>query len=200
MTKAEIRKDILAKRDNLTEKELQDKSRAIFEKLIDTEEYKEAEYILIYASFGSEVRTDEIILDSLAMGKNVYCPKVIDRKNGEMIFAKISSLEDLKPGYAGIREPDYNELSDIFVANYIKDAYLCKILNVIPGVAFDHSLNRIGYSGGFYDRFMGKYSNVNTIALAFDIQVVNFDIPKEFHDKTPKMIITEKLNFLYKMK
>lgn len=191
MTKAEIRKEILAKRDSLTEDEISTKSRAIFEKLLCQDEYKEAENILIYASFGSEVRTDEIILDSLAMGKNVYCPKVTDRKNGEMKFVKIMSLEDLSKGYFGIREPELNEDSVVFGDNVSDDACLCKALVVVPGVAFDRHLDRIGYSGGFYDRFLDKNESVNTIALAFDVQIVDYDIPREMHDKSLQIIITE---------
>ena len=156
MTKADIRKEVLAKRDALTREEQLEKSRQIFEKLITLEEYKYSRNILIYADFGSEVKTDDIILDSLAMGKNVYCPKVTDHEKGLMVFAKIESLEDLVYGFVGLREPSLDDLTTIYHVNDSTDGDIGRTLVILPGVAFDHSLNRIGYNGGFYDRFLEK--------------------------------------------
>ncbi|MCR5556479.1 MAG: 5-formyltetrahydrofolate cyclo-ligase [Butyrivibrio sp.] len=191
MTKADIRKEILAKRDSLTPEEQQEKSRQIFEKLITLEEYKHSRNILVYADFGSEVKTDDIILDSLAMGKNVYCPKVTDHENGLMVFAKIGSLEDLELGFVGLREPNIDDLTTIFHVNDSIDGDIGRTLVILPGVAFDRNLNRIGYNGGFYDRFLEKNSKLETVAIAYDIQVVDYEIPCEFHDKKPNKIVTE---------
>ena len=105
MTKDELRKQALLKRDSLDKGRILNKSKKIFEKLIALLPYKEAENILIYVSMRSEVITDEIILDALLAGKKVFCPKVVDRKMGLMEFIKINSLEDLTEGYFGIREP-----------------------------------------------------------------------------------------------
>ena len=65
------------------------------------------------------------------------------------------------------------------------------VLVLVPGVAFDYSHNRIGYNGGFYDRFLEKNKEVKTIALAYDLQVVDFEIPSEEHDIKPDKMITE---------
>lgn len=189
MIKSEIRKEILKIRDNMSLEEQIAKSRLIFEKLIQTDEYNEATDILVYASFGSEVRTDDIILDCLAMGKKVYCPKVTDRKNGQMVFVRISSIDELKEGFAGIREPEISENSEIF--HGVVDYNDHHVLVLVPGVAFDYSRNRIGYNGGFYDRFLEKNKEVKTIALVYDLQVVDFEIPSEEHDIKPDKIITE---------
>ena len=189
MIKSEIRKEILKIRDNMSLEEQIAKSRLIFEKLIQTDEYNKATDILVYASFGSEVRTDDIILDCLAVGKKVYCPKVTDRKNGQMVFIRISSIDELKEGFAGIREPEISENSEIFRG--IADFNDHHVLVLVPGVAFDYSRNRIGYNGGFYDRFLEKNKEVKTIALAYDLQVVDFEIPSEEHDIKPDKMITE---------
>lgn len=191
MTKDDIRKEILGKRDSLTLEQQQEKSRQIFEKLITLEEYKHSRNILVYADFGSEVKTDDIILDSLSMGKNVYCPKVTDHENGLMVFAKIESLEDLELGFVGLREPNIDDLTTIFHVNDSIDGDIGRTLVILPGVAFDRNLNRIGYKGGFYDRFLEKNSALETVAIAYDIQVVDYDIPFEFHDKKPQKIVTE---------
>ena len=191
MTKADIRKEILARRDSLTHEEQLHKSRQIFEKLITLEEYKYSRNILVYADFGSEVKTEDIILDSLAMGKNVFCPKVTDHEKGLMVFAKISSIEDLVPGFVGLREPSLDDLTTIYHINDSTDGDIGRSLVILPGVAFDHNLNRIGYNGGFYDRFLEKNGAVDTIAVAYDVQVVDYEIPAEFHDKKPQIIVTE---------
>ncbi len=191
MTKADIRKEILAKRDSLTETEQSEKSRQIFERLLTLEEYKYSRNILVYANFGSEVKTDEIILDSLAMGKNVFCPKITDHTNGIMIFAKIESLENMVTGFYGMREPDIDEFSIIYKVNDSLDGDNGRTLIILPGVAFDHKLNRIGYKGGFYDRFLEKNPDTDVVAIAYDAQVIDFEIPFEFHDKKPQKIVTE---------
>lgn len=189
MTKDEIRKQTLIKRDGLTAEEIKEKSRAIFEKLIDIKEYKEADNILVYASMRSEVITDDIILDSLSQGKRVFCPKVTDRDAGEMKFIRIYSLEDLKEGYFGIPEPGLDEDSEIA---YGSDRDMEEsVLAVIPGVAFDKSLNRIGYSGGFYDRFLAGRSDLKTVALGFECQICDTVLPAEPFDIKPDMIISE---------
>ncbi len=208
MTKSEIRKEILKIRDNMPVEEQIAKSRLIFEKLIQMDEYKEATDILVYASMGSEVRTDDIILDCLAMGKKVYCPKVTDLKNGQMVFVRISSIDELKEGFAGIREPEINENSEIFGGELYQDkdenSSSCQqnddvkgnkkehhVLVLVPGVAFDHNHNRIGYNGGFYDRFLESNKEVKTIAIAYDIQLTDFEIPHENHDVRIDILLTE---------
>ena len=178
--KDEIRKRVLALRDSLSEKEIEDKSRAVFEKLTETDEYKNAENILIYASFRSEVRTDEIILDALSLGKKVFCPKVTD-KNGLMKFVRILDTEELVSGFYGIREPEITEDSEIYES--------CdSTLVIVPGAAFDKEGNRIGYKGGFYDRFLADNKQAFTIALAYDFQILDKIVP-EIHDIPVKMVI-----------
>jgi 5-formyltetrahydrofolate cyclo-ligase len=183
MTKDDIRKEIVSKRDSLSQEELREKSRLIFEKVTATTEYQEAENILIYASMRSEVITDDIILDALAVGKNVFCPRVINKEAGEMAFIRIYSPEDLKEGYFGIREPELTEDSEVAGGDG---------LVIVPGVAFDRDCNRIGYRGGFYDRYLMKHRNLMAMAIAFECQVLDDTvIPAQEHDVAPGKIITE---------
>ena len=181
-----IRKEIISKRDSLTSREISDKSKVIANKLISAYEYKNAENILIYASMRSEVITDGIIDDALKSGKSVFCPKCTDIENGVMEFIRIDSPYDLKEGYYGIREPLYYENAEIFDVS--KD--MLKTLIVVPGVAFDRQGNRIGYKGGYYDRFLSKYPLIKTIALAFELQMVD-RIPADAHDIPVLQVITE---------
>ena len=185
MTKEELRKQALLKRDSLDKEKIASFSREIFHKLTALLPYKEAENVLIYASMKSEVETNEIILDALSDGKRVFCPKVVDRKNGLMKFMEIRFLEELNEGYFGIREP---KLPDGYVE---PDFDIKKSLVVMPLVCFDNDRNRIGYSGGFYDRYLAAHEGINAVALAYECQKADGKIPSEDYDMAPAMIITE---------
>ena len=185
MIKDELRRQALLKRDSLDNGKITSQSKRIFYKLTDLLPYKEAENILIYASMRSEVITDEIILDALLAGKKVFCPKVVDRKMGLMKFIEINSLEDLTEGYFGIREPF---LDPAYVEPHFD---LEKSLMIMPLVCFDKARNRIGYSGGFYDRYLSAHNKIKTIAIAFECQKTDGRIPATDYDIAPDMIITE---------
>ncbi|MBO4458312.1 MAG: 5-formyltetrahydrofolate cyclo-ligase [Butyrivibrio sp.] len=200
MDKDFLRKDVLQKRDALSVYKIEIKSREIFEELVATPEYAEASNILIYASVRSEVKTDEIILDALALGKRVFCPKVTDKNNGIMKFVRIYEPENLVPGYYGIREPEITEKSEIFDPDfYANETNVCqtdgenvgKTLVIVPGVAFDEKGNRIGYKGGYYDRFLPKVSYADTVALCYKVQIVD-EIKSSEYDIPVKSIIHEK--------
>ena len=186
MTKDDYRKQTLKDRDSLTAVERQEKSRKIFETLTSMEEYQGADAILIYASMRSEVSTDDLILDSLSDGKRVFCPKVTDKDSGTMEFVRIYSPDDLTEGYFGIREPEITEESEVY-----KDGDCERPLMIMPGVVFDCEKNRIGYSGGFYDRFREQHSDIKAVAICYELQVFGDVLPVEAHDIKSNMIITE---------
>ncbi len=185
MTKSEIRKSVLKLRDGLSIDDINAKSRMILENVTNSNAYSEAENIMIYASMRSEVVTDEIILDALSLGKKVFCPKVTDKDKGIMEFVRIFSLEDLIEGYFKIREPNISDQSEVFSGQTGGNT-----LMIMPGVAFDKDRNRIGYSGGFYDRYLEKHPDIKTCALLFDCQIVT-KISAEDHDKKPVFLFTE---------
>ena len=191
MDKSVIRKASLARRDALTKNEIEEKSRLIFERLVELQSYKDAENILVYVSMRSEVMTRDIILDALANAKKVFCPKVTDKANGIMDFVRISSLEDLKEGCFGISEPDIGEDSELFDPHD-----LGKTLMIMPGAAFDRENNRIGYGGGFYDRFLRTDASYETIALAFECQIIDELIEADEFDVKPTVLLTEEREFI----
>lgn len=176
MDKNIIRKNISEKRDNLINRENLD--RKIINKFINIEEYKEAENICIYVNYKSEINTKEIINISLDNGKNVFVPRV--KKNREMDFIKISSLEDLEKNKMGILEP-----KDIFNEKPEKID-----LMILPGLAFDLNGGRIGYGGGYYDRYLMDKKEVLKISLCYEIQLID-RIPMENHDVKYDYLITE---------
>lgn len=192
--KKQLRKSILQLRDALTYKERREKSREITKRVTVQKEFQSADKFLLFASYKSEVDTAELLQYALATGKAVYMPKVL---GDEMEFYQISSEEDLKEGYCGIREPEA-ELSKRFVPKQNE-----RILIIVPGAVFDINGNRIGYGGGYYDRFlkymdkcaehMSQSVNIYKMAVAFECQMVETGvIPTEMHDVRVDSIVTEK--------
>lgn len=174
--KVSVRKEIKALRDSLDMEQVINWSDNICKKLLEHNSYKKASNICIYVSKGNEVKTNHIMNQAIADGKNVYAPKVF---NKEMHFIMIEGIEDLKPGSFGILEPH----SDIF-----KDPQ--DGLIVMPGVAFDKCRNRIGFGGGYYDRYLSDKPMLYKIALAYNCQVVDH-IVAEATDIKPDIIVTE---------
>lgn len=183
-SKRHIRKSVLKLRDELTERERRDKSRAIIGKLMNTGAYEEAEVVLSYVSYKSEVITEEMIEAALKDGKRVYCPRI---DKDDMEFYRIMSMEDLTTGYKGIREPMPN--GDRLLSG--RDISMSKCLMIMPGSAFDRERNRIGYGKGYYDRYLERYPQLPTIAVCFECQLVE-KIPAEAYDIKPAVIMTEK--------
>ena len=181
-TKSDIRSYVNGLKKSMTEDEITNLSRIIADKLMAADEYVNNSNILIYVSYNQEVRTDILIKQSIKAGKNVYVPKVFKDKDVKyMEFVKIKSYQDLAPGYMGIMEP----VSDDYAS--LKDGLL-----VMPGIAFDTQKNRIGYGGGFYDRYLQQHmSDFYKTAICFDYQIVEHIMSVKF-DIKPDKIITEK--------
>ena len=111
---------------------------------------------------------------------NVAVPRV----NGDrMDFYNISGIDELKPGFFGIPEPVGDDPIEI-----------CDGIVIMPGLAFDSDFGRIGYGGGYYDRFLSENQNVNLkkIALAYEFQMCTpGEIEMEEHDCRPDIIVTD---------
>jgi len=186
-SKEEIRKKTLSKRNQLSEKDRAIFSKIIFNKLIESQEYKKADRIAVYYPIGSEVQTLEIIMDALINKKKVGLPRVIN--DDEIKFYQImeNSLEEVEftKGKYGIME------------NIASTVELDQIdLLIIPGVAFDDECNRIGYGKGYYDRFLGKNDIGYIVGLAFENQMVKY-IPINELDQKVDCIITNKNNYYH---
>ena len=181
MDKNAIRADIIEKRNALSTRKREEYNIELFHKLIKQEEFLSAQMILCYVSFGNEVDTHKIINYAFQNSKRVAVPKVLEKRRME--FYEIHSLEELCPSKLGILEP----VSKVPIAYEEGLNYTM----IMPGVAFDKELHRIGYGGGYYDRYLERYSkeDIKTLALAYDFQIYD-DIPTEVHDYRPKKVIT----------
>lgn len=187
MEKSEARRSKLDERDNLAEPLLKMLSDRICERLLSLEEYRGAETVLIYASYGSEVNTDRIIKSSLDLGKRVALPVSYiekDTKNSVMEFYYYDGSTPLVPGFKGIMEPDISD-----GAYPVDNMDGC--IMIMPGVAFDTCCHRVGYGKGFYDRYLSHHL-VRSIALAYEIQLCDEIIKCDDNDYSPDIVLTEK--------
>ncbi len=183
-TKEFLRKEIKEKRNRLSEREVQEKSKLIKETLFSLPEFKSAHTITFYVSKKEdrEVDTEEMIKGSLKIGKRVLIP-VVDTLEKKLVFSELKRYEDLVPSTFGILEP-LPELRKILPASATR-------LVVVPGVVFDLHGHRIGQGAGYYDRFLESLSRyVIKIGLSFELQIVE-ELPKEDHDMKLDKIITE---------
>ena len=158
MDKKALRAFIREQKRAMTEQQIDQLSAALAEQFYNTKQYKEAATIYGYLPYNQEVRTVPILMRSLQDGKTVAVPKVIDDR---MIFVVMDDLEKVEKGYAGIPEP---------IANG-PEAADPKALVLMPGLAFDPQGHRVGYGGGFYDRFLEKEPDHPTVALCYAFQV-----------------------------
>ena len=170
VNKKELRQQIREKKRAMTEEEIAEKSRILGEKLFACPQYREAKTVYGYLPYNQEVRTVPMLRRALEDGKAVAVPKVF---GNDMKFILLSDLSQVAKGYAGIPEPiaDGPEAADGHA------------LVLMPGLVFDPQGHRIGYGGGFYDKFLAREPEHPTVALCYDFQVLPkleteaFDIP-----------------------
>lgn len=126
--------------------------------------------------YNHEVVTEYLIKEAWKAGKEVAVPKVVGK---DMVFYKLTDFARLEPGYFGIPEPVSGE-----IVNW------SKALMIMPGVAFDRANHRVGYGGGFYDRYLEKHPQLERVAIAFSFQMLP-EVPTEPTDICPQIIVTE---------
>ena len=170
MNKQELRKAIRTRKRAMTEEEIERRSRSLCQKFLESDAYRACRTLYGYLPYNQEVRTVPILAQALADGKQVAVPKVY---GDDMKFIVLADLTQVSRGYAGIPEP----IADEPVA---EDE---TALVLMPGLAFDPQGHRIGYGGGFYDKFLSREPNHPTLALCYELQMVEhleteeFDIP-----------------------
>ncbi len=183
MDKRTLRSEILNKRKSLSKEEVNDKSSSIAKLLFSTEQYKSSKYIMCYIDFRNEVKTEEIIKTALKDGKNIIIPISVVETRQLLLSQLLDYDKELEAGTYGILEPKKEFIRE--VAPEVIDLVL------IPGVAFDRHGYRIGYGGGYYDRFLTRIDDsIPKIALAFELQMVSH-VSKGKYDIPVDYIITE---------
>jgi len=168
MDKTQLRKEMKARKRAMTEADIRLRSQRLCEKFLQSEAYRNAKTIYGYLPYNQEVLTWDALRQAIQDGKNVAVPKVYGQ---DMNFIYITDFSQIDTGYCGIPEP----IADTPVADD-KTA-----LVLMPGLAFDREGHRIGYGGGFYDRFLSEEPDHPTLALCYDFQILD-DLPTEEFD------------------
>lgn len=155
----------------------------ILERLAGFDLYADAGLVLAYVSYGNEVDTRAVIESALASGKRVAVPRVLPHKH-KMDFYEIDCMGDLEEGFKGILEPRRGVSSPLGTVDLLGSVCL------VPGLVFDAEGHRIGYGGGYYDRFLQFYPG-DKIALARSAQVSSNPLPAESSDVPVDFIVTD---------
>ena len=168
MDKQALRKEIREKKRAMTEQQIVSASERLGQLFLASEAYHQAKTIYGYLPYNQEVRTVPMLQQALLDGKKVAVPKCY---GDEMRFIYLDDLSKVEKGYCGIPEP----IADGPIADD-KTA-----LVLMPGLAFDPQGHRMGYGGGFYDKFLEKEPDHPTLALCYDFQMLDH-LETEPHD------------------
>lgn len=175
-TKQVIRTCIYEIREHLTPSQWETMTSRIERNVFFHPAYRQAEDILCYLDIRREVGTRGIIEKAWKDGKRTWIPKVMGK---EMEFFRLTAWEDLSPGAFGIPEPKDGERFQEKQG-----------LVVLPGTAYDASGYRIGYGGGYYDRYLAKHPELTKMGIGFSFQLFQ-TLPKEPCDIPVDIVITE---------
>lgn len=182
MTKDNIRKRMLIKRKQIDPKRKTQWDEKIYNAIIQDRDYINSETVFLFHSFNYEIETRKLIEHALNASKRVYIPRV---EGPVMRIYQIRDLSNLVKNSMGILEP--GDLSKPFDEERID-------FILMPGLAFDKKGGRIGYGGGFYDRFLmslESLDDISKVAIAYDFQVIDY-VPMSKHDIPVDRIITER--------
>ena len=214
-TKKEIRRRIREARSRLTKEETEAFSVEICRRICELPEYREATTVLCYIAFRNEVDLNNLMLTSWRNGKKIFLPRMeeavpaagsgLDQQAGQMEFFLYAREDDLPVNAMGILEPRPDRPT---FPELCKDRE--RVLMLMPGVVFDRERRRLGYGGGFYDRYLARIItesenetgqedsvrklpeiSLTTVAVAYELQLVDDPLPEEDTDIRPDLLITE---------
>lgn len=178
MDKKAFRAEIKAKKRAMTVEEIESASQRLTEKFLATDAYKNARSIYAYLPYNQEIRTWNLVRQAFADGKRVAVPKCYD---DVMKFLWIENLDRIAPGAFKIPEPIDDE----------PEADDGSALILMPGLAFDPQGHRLGYGGGFYDKYLADHPDHTLVALCYDFQMFDH-IETEAHDIPVDLVIADK--------
>jgi 5-formyltetrahydrofolate cyclo-ligase len=180
-----LRTQSLSLRDQLSPLQRQERSAVIFKHLCQQEQFQAAKHLFLYMNFRSEVETRSLLNFCLANGKKVSVPFTLVKESRLLAVEITQPDQQLQTGYCGIPEPSPTQRVQA------QSVPACLDVVLVPGAVFDPQGGRLGYGGGFYDRFLAEAApQAFRIALAYAVQMVH-QVPMQPHDQYMDMIITE---------
>lgn len=174
MNKQETRREIKRIKLEISQQTRELAALEVMNKIESLPQFTEAENILLYNALPDELPT-ECMLNKWSCSKSLFLPVV----DGDNLVIKRYNKDSVKVGAFGIIEPEGEEI-DSKIIDFI----------IVPGVAFDKNLNRLGRGKGYYDRLLSE-SNAFFAGIGYSIQVLD-NIPVEEHDIKMNCIITER--------
>ncbi|HEY7478359.1 MAG TPA: 5-formyltetrahydrofolate cyclo-ligase [Actinomycetota bacterium] len=177
--KRAVRAEVLGARDAVPPAERSERGATIARRFLDLPEVRDARAVFLFWSFGSEVPTEPVWEALVERGVTVALPRI---RGSELEARSFRPGDPLAPTAFGAMEPEGGSI------------LAPEELDVVttPGVAFDTSGRRVGYGGGFYDRFLPRTRpDAPSIAIAFDLQVVAGPLPAGGFDRRVAVIVTE---------
>ena len=176
-SKQELRHELLALRNAVSPEGRQAWDAKINRAIMGDAWFRQAETVLAYYPIGSEPDIRPALEEALRQGKRIYLPRCIPETR-VMTFHQVSSLEGLRPGAHGIPEPDGGSES------------LCEGLCLVPGIAFDGGGFRLGYGGGYYDRFLARRGRLQTLGVCYE-RLLRASLPRDAADAAVDRVLTE---------
>ena len=178
-----LRQDALRRRQALPAALRQAKSCAIGKRVLALPFIAQALTIFTYVNFRNEVETQDLIASWLAAGKRVCVPLTLPAQSRLVAYQITDPGQDLLPGYCQIPEPDSSRLTPVNPAEI-------EVI-ILPGSVFDLSGGRLGYGGGYYDRFISQQApTALRVGLAFELQLAA-TLPLLAHDQRVHVLVTE---------
>lgn len=180
MDKKQLRNQIKHQIASMNRLTYEQRCFSIASKLYAFPQWRESDLIAVTVSSQSEVDTWQIIRQGWLENKTVCVPKC-DPVQKEMTFYRINSFSSLEAGFGGLYEPSARQ------CEVIEPEAISAV--IVPGLVFDRQGYRIGFGGGYYDRFLARYTG-QTISLALSFQITD-RVPAEPHDIPVQTIVTE---------
>ena len=170
MTKSEIRKLYKEKRSALTLSQVEEMSSEIQYNIFSLPQYNDCKALFTFINY------------ALNKGKNVAVPYMTGKPH-EMVFLKIDGLDNLVENKYGILEPVFNEED---IVNSDESTFI-----IVPALVLDNNKNRMGYGGGFYDKYLSENRYLCSVGVAYDFQIVE-NVPTEENDVPLDIIVTNR--------
>ncbi len=180
--KSRLREVLRARRDGIAVLDRSKKSAYAAELLLALPRFQRAEVVALYASIGSELQTAVLFARLVERGTTVVLPRVpgpVDKHVGEMEFVAAHSLASLALGAFGIPTPTGEAVAKATID-----------VVITPGLGFDVDGGRLGYGGGYYDRFLSDYAGM-VVGIGYELQVVESGIPTDERDRPVDYLVTE---------
>jgi len=178
--KRAVRRQVLALREAMPEEERIDASGAVAERFLGLPEVTRASTVMAFWSFGSEVDTQPILSSLASTRATVVLPRIVDGRLEPRSWAPGDPVET---SWFGAAEPTAGDVVDPAKIDVV----------AVPGVAFDRTGARVGYGGGFYDRFLPSLRpDALRVAIGFSCQLLDDPLPVASFDLPVDLVVTER--------